>query len=135
MGPGRLTFNISEPILAGLSVTMTPAASNARTLSTAAPVKQNQLAPYSAGSQQIICQLTFSSGYNGASMPHPAPWWSGTSRDEPDDRFRVTPGLVIPLKIICCFLFHGATDLTNENNTFKHNFFKKTLMGKECLLP
>lgn len=33
------TFNISIPILAGLSVTITPAFSKARTLSTAAPGK------------------------------------------------------------------------------------------------
>ena len=36
----ELTFNISTPILAGLSVTMAPAASRALTLSAAAPEKE-----------------------------------------------------------------------------------------------
>lgn len=49
------------------------------------------------------------------------------SSDESNDRLGVLARLVVLLKVFCRVLFHGATDLTNENQALALRVVKQKL--------
>ena len=103
---------MDEPILAGLSVTITPAFSSAATLSNAAP--------YSSDFRMHeVCEpqlLTLATRDNGTGMTHTAPWWCSTTRNEANNRLRILPCLVELFQVFRSFLFHRPTNLSDDDD-------------------
>lgn len=108
-------MSISAPILAGLSVTITPAFSRAATLSEAAP--KNRLA--SSDQREATASLTLPARDDGTGVAHTTSRRCSTTSNKSYDRLGVLTRLVVLFQVLSGFLLHGTTDLTNDDDAFQ----------------
>ena len=111
-----------EPILAGLSVTVTPAFSRAATLSDAAPTSGTSV---SICSESDSVKLTLATGDDGTSVTHASTGGCSPASNEAHDGLGVGPRLVVLLKVLGSLLLHATTNLTNEDNTLGTGVLKE----------
>ena len=64
----------------------------------------------------VLC-FAFSSRDDCTCVTHSSTWRCCSSSDESYYRFRVRASLVVLFQVSSCFLLHGTTDLSDENDT------------------
>lgn len=71
---------------------------------------------------QRLCLITrraLATGNDRTRMTHPPTRRSGRTRNESNDRFRILSTLVVLFEVFRSFFFHGTTDFTDEDDTFR----------------
>lgn len=129
---------MSAPILAGLSETTAPAFSRAATLSSALPFPPEMMAPACpmrrpGGAVRCCSRIRI-----GQQTQQPGEAGYTYACDECDDRLRVRACLVVLFKVCGSLFLHCTSDLSDENQSYKHAEYVNThyspLLGKSLTL-